>query len=491
MAGDPEPPHVVYHVACMGNWRDVTREQFRLLAESGLRDVRLTHVGPDLPAVLAEAARHGVRATVVRSDPNTDHYETLALFEIDRLAKVEKTARPILYLHTKGVSAPQHRGKAAWRRLMGELLVRRWRENLAYLADHDAVGVNWWDQGEQHFSGNFWLANPAWLRRLPDFGSYHAAKRLVRFSCEMWIGAAQYCRAKSLGCSRECFWEWPDAARFDRILAAAGPAPARPPTRPYVIHAPSYRGNSGGVRALYALCHELRTRGLDATVKDCGGATRTGEACPWDAPAAAGSDRDAVHVVPEVYGSPPHPRVVRWLLNRERHPGAAGERWAWCPAVGPGLPTLAVNPVELDTFRPKDRPGRGTLYYVGKGTFDPSAVPPGSLEIAPDWPADRPQLAELLRRADTLVLFDPLCALAVEAVLCGTPVLLHAAGGGWDADPTAGTAFDLPGVARSPAELDAARAAVGTAYGVYLSRLPGLGAAVDRFVSETQAKWPA
>jgi hypothetical protein len=209
-----DAPHVVYHVAAMGDWQDVVREQLCLLRDSGLDRVRLTHVGGGRDWLLAEAARRGVDATLVRSDPNTDHYETFAVLEAERLAKAEQTARPVLYLHTKGVSAPGHPGKARWRWLMGEHVVRRWRENVAHLADHDAVGVNWWRHGEQHFSGNFWLARPDWLRRLPDFAGYHAAKDRVRYSCEMWIGAARWCRAKSLVCADEPFWH--DGYDFDR-----------------------------------------------------------------------------------------------------------------------------------------------------------------------------------------------------------------------------------------------------------------------------------
>lgn len=74
---------------------------------------------------------------------------------------------------------------------------------MEYLKDYDACGVSWCECGEQHFSGNFWIANPSWIRRLPNFAVYHANKNYQRFSCEMWIGAAQWCKAKSLGIHNE------------------------------------------------------------------------------------------------------------------------------------------------------------------------------------------------------------------------------------------------------------------------------------------------
>jgi hypothetical protein len=168
----------------------------------------------------------GVELTVVRSDPNTDHYETFAMLEIERLAKQPGCCgaaglleRPILSMHTKGVSAPGHEGKRIWRRAMEEYVVRRWRHNVQFIADgagYDAIGLNWHQHGQQHFSGNFWIARPDWIRRLPDYVAYHHALSLTRYTCEMWIGAQQWCRAYSLGCAD--FAGWNDDASFAWLL---------------------------------------------------------------------------------------------------------------------------------------------------------------------------------------------------------------------------------------------------------------------------------
>lgn len=200
-------PIVVYHVAAMGDWQDVVREQLRLIRDVGLgAEVRCTHVGGGLDWLLAEAKACDVNLVIVRSDPNTDHYETFAILEIERLARVENTDRNILYMHTKGVSAPGHAGKHSWRRAMEEYVVRLWRRNVETLGDgsgYDAIGLNWQQHSQQHFSGNFWIARPDWIRRLPDFVTYHHALQCVRYSCEFWIGAMEWCRAYSLACA-EC-----------------------------------------------------------------------------------------------------------------------------------------------------------------------------------------------------------------------------------------------------------------------------------------------
>ncbi|WP_020475847.1 class I SAM-dependent methyltransferase [Zavarzinella formosa] len=213
------PPVVVYHAAAMGDWQEVVSEQLALLAESGLSDVRLSHVGTGLDWIMEEAGQFGLRPRLIRSDPNTDHYETFALVEIERLAKSGELRSPVLYFHTKGVSAPGHEPKRKWRRLMQEHVIRRWRPNMDSLRDHDAAGVNWWGHGDRHFSGNFWMATPEWLRKLPDYVAYHHSRNLTRYSCEMWIGSAPGCRAKSLACSDQPFWH--DDYDFDRWLDQA------------------------------------------------------------------------------------------------------------------------------------------------------------------------------------------------------------------------------------------------------------------------------
>lgn len=227
-------PHVVYHVATMGNWPEVVAEQFLLLRTSGLAAalaaagdvVRLTHVGDHLDAVLAEAARQDVPVTVVRSDPNVMHYETFAMLEIERLAKIEKTDRPVLYFHTKGVSNPGDPVKTPWRRVMGHYVLTRWRENLYHLKTRDAVGANWWNHSERHFSGNFWIATADWLRRLPDFATYHNHKRRERYSCELWIGSCTDppCNAYSHA-TMDTVWH---TGQFDfaRVLPPAPSGPA-------------------------------------------------------------------------------------------------------------------------------------------------------------------------------------------------------------------------------------------------------------------------
>lgn len=197
-----QPVHVVYHVAGIGeHWQGIVTEQLEQLRGCGLTRVLCTHVGVGLDWLLDEARRRGVDLTICQHEPDVGNCEVLAIRLIERLARTSD--KPILYLHTKGASRPLSEAYYhEWRRLMMAALVIRWCEHLPALADHDAVGVNWWDDPKGHFSGNFWLASAAWLRRLPRFDSYYRD----RYSCERWIGSVAGCKARSLICSNRKFW---------------------------------------------------------------------------------------------------------------------------------------------------------------------------------------------------------------------------------------------------------------------------------------------
>ena len=267
-------PIVVYHVATMGNWHEVIREQFLLLRECGLSQaladigdaVRITHVGQHLDIVLEEAARQDIPVRIIRSDPNTDHYETFAMIEIDRLAKEEQVKRHILYFHTKGVSAPHLPTKRPWRKAMEYHVLTKWCENVRILSEHnhDAVGLNWISGGEQHFSGTFWMAKADWIRRLPNFVEYHHAKGLVRYSCEMWIGAQQWCNAYSQGTRDQPFWY----GEYD--FSYLFPAPQASPAITWITAVtPKYVGILNRLQASFGLLgpgHQLLVSHVEQSV---------------------------------------------------------------------------------------------------------------------------------------------------------------------------------------------------------------------------------
>jgi len=200
-------PRVVYHVAGMGRWwKGIVAEQLDQLAAAGLTRLACTHVGDGLDWLQAQAAGRGIALDVRFHSPDVTQWECPAIRLIERMAK--ESDEPILYLHSKGVSHEPQKEPVfhEWRRLMMRELVAKWREHLPKLAANDAIGVNWWtkpDAAKNHFSGNFWLVRPSWIRRLPSFDSYYRD----RYSPERWIGAIPGCKAVSLFCTDKRLWD--------------------------------------------------------------------------------------------------------------------------------------------------------------------------------------------------------------------------------------------------------------------------------------------
>lgn len=199
-----EEIRVVYHICGMGDfWREVVVEQLGQLKRHGLGRIHVTHCGEGLAWCYQQARDLGMDMVVCSHDDALTVYERPAIQLIERMAAASDV--PILYLHSKGVSHTLSEGwYAEWRRLMMDELVPHWRSHVLALDTYDALGVNWWTaHNKWHFSGNFWMAHPRWLRKLPSIDKYW----IDRYSPERWIGAIPGCNAKSLLCQDAAFWD--------------------------------------------------------------------------------------------------------------------------------------------------------------------------------------------------------------------------------------------------------------------------------------------
>jgi hypothetical protein len=271
-------------------------------------------------------------------------------------------------------------------------------------------------------------------------------------------------------------------------IPAPAPADGGPRTWRFVVAAPDYNERSGGIVALHRLCDRLAALGHDARIWPFDGGGRTNP--DWRTPVDARPDLDgAVVVYPEtVTGNPlGAPRVVRWLLNR---PGRVNGRGmaegpddlvvAFNAAIAP-LPVLGLPLIDPTVFFPKDNPGRGALLWIGRGTvpagFDRTAV----TALTGSWPATRRELATLLRGADVLYTGVWLSAINMEAVLCGTPVVVLDRGE-WT-EESVGRIPATPGVAWDATDLPAARARVHEAYPAYLEEIAAVHDRVGEFVT--------
>ena len=212
--------------------------------------------------------------------------------------------------------------------------------------------------------------------------------------------------------------------------------------RIFYIASPDFRYRSSGIRALYLLCHHLNRLGHTAFV--------TGSGCPAELSAPSISrkkieanrkaGRDDIVVYPEVIaGNPLHGQnVVRYLLNK---PGfftgkgmeTYGEDDFLVHFVSEFRPTSrtsfelqlpVVNSTVFNEGEPQNR--CGFLLYSHRHQPDVAVLPawlaPYEI-VSMKNPRSPPQLAELYRKSEALVVWERTAAIG-EAIQCGCPVII-------------------------------------------------------------------
>lgn len=245
--------------------------------------------------------------------------------------------------------------------------------------------------------------------------------------------------------------------------------------RPYAIWSPPWDHKVGGIRALYELAFELQARGHEATIHIEG---------------STAYDREAIAVYPEIVRDSPLglDRIVRWRLAPAEVPDD-GLTVDWID-YGWGNPTMAVDLIDHEMFARREGPRCGAAVWVHKGSMDPSQVPGQVAMMTADWPATREGVADLLASVEVLISFDEFSLVNLEALLLGTPVLLHPSGR-FDRRALEAQGWPLCGVAWSPDELESAREATKGAWPWYLGECERMAHEIDRFIDITQARWPS
>jgi GR25 family glycosyltransferase involved in LPS biosynthesis len=204
---------VFFHVAAMNNsWYNIYREIYNEIADSGLLEAcsKLTvgFIGPvpDFAKIAEELV--GDKYELVYFGPDFTQYEFPTLELLDKYCR-EGGTEPVMYCHTKGVSAPDHVGKTYWRRAMIKAVISDWKRCNKLLLENDLVGYNLHRPRHKgsapiHFSGNWWWVKPEYitkclpislLRKTPKFISHWLGHQL-RFQCEFWLRTGPWLQAK-------------------------------------------------------------------------------------------------------------------------------------------------------------------------------------------------------------------------------------------------------------------------------------------------------
>jgi hypothetical protein len=184
---------VFFHIATLGNYQGIVTEILESLKSSGLfKKIEKLCVG--IVGTGHVAGLDDERIIILYRYPELHRMEFETLKHVQQIA-VEDPDCLILYLHTKGCSAPagaKSAVQADWRRYMLHFLVERHEECFTALADHDVCGVDWRIEPCRHFSGNFWWARGNYLATLPSIAelSKPSARFVIthRHNAEFWIG---------------------------------------------------------------------------------------------------------------------------------------------------------------------------------------------------------------------------------------------------------------------------------------------------------------
>ena len=200
----------------------------------------------------------------------------------------------------------------------------------------------------------------------------------------------------------------------------------------FLVDAPPYNHQSGGVRVMHRLIKLLRDAGYNAEpLQQYHGPIQAG---PQDIVIYAdyhGHD-DPCHAANKVY------YVLRYLRENwgmissnemclyfvEQYHHAAQSH---CAVPVPQDARLTIACVEPGLFKPLDKT-IDAVYYIGKGQlgYNPKHLPPGAVEITRTLPATRREVADMLGHAKRFYCFDHFTVMTDEAHMCGCEVIyLH------------------------------------------------------------------
>ncbi|HEY4184856.1 MAG TPA: hypothetical protein VGP07_07280 [Polyangia bacterium] len=184
-----------WHIGAVGDWDRIVAEQYGTLKQSGLHDASAKIV---VGFVGGKGREHELERSIpTLRDGKFELFVTERIedYEFPTLSRVWGEARagspPFLcyYLHTKGASyvgAPEHGAVNAWRHYMEYFNLERWRDCVTVLRDHETCGVELQTENS-HYSGNFWWATSAYVKRLPDARQYWAQHRDDRLAAEFYL----------------------------------------------------------------------------------------------------------------------------------------------------------------------------------------------------------------------------------------------------------------------------------------------------------------
>jgi hypothetical protein len=171
---------IFFHVYLKNDFSHILLDKFKKFKASGLYDkadhIYLTLFGEIQPheEFLSDIKDLYSKIEYVNITNKEFNNEADTLnFMIKKAEGYEKN-KPMLYVHTKGVSHTHpviKKNIGAWVRYLDLYTINKCEECLSGLQENDAAGGFFLDGSDKHFQGNFWWANSDYIKSLPRINS--------------------------------------------------------------------------------------------------------------------------------------------------------------------------------------------------------------------------------------------------------------------------------------------------------------------------------
>lgn len=192
-----------YHICMINNYMEVVLEQVQDLLMSGLYDA-----SQEIKVVLAGDAADAEIVKKFLSDYykiNVVELSSVKAYEFPTIRQVKLQSNRdekafYYYIHTKGVTYPNHKGGKYWRDYMMWYNVHKWQDCVQKLMEgYETCGCKLVENHRafpMHYSGNFWWARSEYIKRCPPVeGLNHQDRYQAEFwSCKGSPNAATLCQ---------------------------------------------------------------------------------------------------------------------------------------------------------------------------------------------------------------------------------------------------------------------------------------------------------
>lgn len=173
------------HWYLINHWYTIVTDQMRVILTSGLYDackeINISCIGFQEEYILLEKyfieLYPKLKVRYFSTNPEDYEFPALKLIEDDNSDYIG------FYFHTKAISRPFETVINHWRAWLNEAILNRWVEHATRVEGYyDLSSVNEM-KSPDHFSGNFWWFNRAYINRLPKIDTLDHKNRFV---AEQW-----------------------------------------------------------------------------------------------------------------------------------------------------------------------------------------------------------------------------------------------------------------------------------------------------------------